>query len=134
MRTAVGHKIHSNRGGSVCRKVEGCRVQRVTPSGHVILLIPDADRAYFQDIDRRLKADLDLPNGPWNYTLSTLLVKFPRGCKVFIGGVPAGSKEDLLPGRSADAVVSLTGAYQEGYVWQVSEVTLGPVEQVVTGG
>lgn len=134
IRTAVGHKVVSNKGLPLSKTVRGCSVARVTDKGYVILNIPSGEGPYFTDTDVNLKRDLDLSNGPWNQALSTLLIKLPRGCRVVTGGEAVGDKQDLIPGRKVDAVLSIAGAFARGYVWQATELTLGAVGEVVRSG
>ena len=131
IRTAVGHKVVSNRGLPLVKMVKGCSVIRVTEKRYVVLRIPSDEAPYFTDTDVNLKRDLNLSNGPWNQAMCTLLIKLPRGCRVITGGEAVGDKQDLVPGRKVDAMLSIAGAFARGYVWQATELTLGAVGEVV---
>ena len=108
-------------------KLGMCRVERVTPKGYLIVLVPgEVARENLLRIDTEVRRKLELARGPWDSFHHTLAVKLKRGCDMMLSGERVGRREDLFPGRQLEAVeIALAGAFSDGYVWAGVKLVLG---------
>lgn len=128
-RTAFGWRVMSNNHRIVCCVLRSCQILRVCTSGHLLVHVAESQEAqHLIDRDMEIKRGLGIAKGPWNDVRHEVLVKVKRGCQIWTGGELCGSREDLLPGRGIERLeLRLAGAWPEGYVWEASNIELGPV-------
>lgn len=129
VRTAIGHRITSNSGAQLKLRLRRCCVVRTTAAGYVILEVKDErSREDLTKIDREISSKLHLPQGPWDAAHRTVILKLGRTCKLLLAGEAVGSRDDLLPGRQVESCeATLAGAFERGYVWAATEMSLGSV-------
>ena len=118
-------KVTSNQGQPLHLRLGVCSVVRTSTKGFVVVGVFDRIDD-LTAIEKDMRRKLGIAQGAWDMNHNTLVVKVERGSRILIGGESVGRFGDILPSARADVSVTLSKAWQAGYIWTVDTLALVP--------